>query len=64
MGTHEVLNTVRELNRKLKTTILLVEHRLHELAPFVDRVVIMDNGKIVFDQPASKALIILRSFTG
>jgi len=55
MGTHEVLNTVRELNRKLKITILLVEHRLHELAPFADRIVIMDNGKIVFDQPASKA---------
>ncbi|WP_292377959.1 ABC transporter ATP-binding protein [Methanosarcina sp. UBA289] len=55
MGTHDVLNTVRELNRKLKTTILLVEHRLHELAPFVDRIVIMDDGKIVFDQPASKA---------
>lgn len=55
MGTHEVLNTVRELNRKLKMTILLVEHRLHELAPFADRIVIMDDGKIVFDQPASKA---------
>ena len=62
MGTHEVLNTVRELNRKLKTTILLVEHRLHELAPFVDRVVIMDNGKIVFDQPASKAFDNLEIF--
>ncbi len=61
-GTHEVLNTVRELNRKLKTTILLVEHRLHELAPFVDRIVIMDEGKIVFDQPASKAFDHLEVF--
>ncbi|KKH49824.1 ABC transporter ATP-binding protein [Methanosarcina sp. 1.H.A.2.2] len=55
MGTLEVLNTVRELNRKLKMTILLVEHRLHDLASFVDRIVIMDGGKIIFDQPASKA---------
>ncbi|WP_269850556.1 ATP-binding cassette domain-containing protein [Methanosarcina horonobensis] len=54
-GTREILNTVRELNRKLKITILLVEHRLHELMPFADRVVIMDSGKIIFDQPASKA---------
>jgi len=54
-GTQEILNTVRDLNRKLKITILLVEHRLHELAPFADRVVIMDSGKIIFDQPASKA---------
>lgn len=61
-GTHEVLNTVRELNRKLKMTILLVEHRLHELAPFADRIVIMDDGKIVFDQPASKAFDNLEIF--
>jgi energy-coupling factor transport system ATP-binding protein len=62
VGTNEVLNTVRELNRKLKTTIFLVEHRLHELAPFVDRIVIMDDGKIVFDQPASKAFDHLEIF--
>lgn len=62
MGTHEVLNTVRELNRKLKTTIMLVEHRLHEIAPFADRIVIMDDGKIVFDQPASKAFDHLEIF--
>jgi len=62
VGTQDVLNTVRELNRKLKITILLVEHRLHELAPFADRVVIMDDGKIIFDQPASKAFDNLEIF--
>lgn len=62
VGTHEVLSTVRELNQKLKMTILLVEHRLHELASFVDRIVIMDNGEIVFDRPASKAFDQLEVF--
>ncbi|MDQ1276701.1 MAG: energy-coupling factor transport system ATP-binding protein [Euryarchaeota archaeon] len=62
VGTQEILNTVKELNRKMKITILLVEHRLHELAPFVDRVVIMDSGKIIFDQPASKAFDHLEVF--
>ncbi|HWQ44678.1 MAG TPA: energy-coupling factor transporter ATPase, partial [Methanosarcina barkeri] len=61
-GTREVLNTVRELNRKQKITILLVEHRLHELAPFADRIVIMDDGKIIFDQPALKAFDYLEVF--
>lgn len=61
-GTQEILNTVRELNRKMNITILLVEHRLHELAPFADRVVIMDSGKIIFDQPASKAFDHLEVF--
>ncbi|TFH03430.1 MAG: ATP-binding cassette domain-containing protein, partial [Methanosarcina sp.] len=62
LGTQEVLNTVRELNRKLKITILLVEHRLHELAPFADRIIIMDGGEIIFDQPASKAFDYLEVF--
>jgi len=62
VGTQEILNTVKELNRKMKITILLVEHRLHELAPFADRVVIMDSGKIIFDQPASKAFDHLEVF--
>ncbi|AKB35392.1 ATPase component of general energizing module of ECF transporters [Methanosarcina siciliae C2J] len=62
LGTREVLNTVRELNRKLKITILLVEHRIHELMPFADRIVIMDGGKIILDQPASKAFDYLEVF--
>lgn len=62
LGTREILNTVRELNRKMNITILLVEHRLHELAPFADRVVIMDSGKIILDQPASKAFDHLEVF--
>lgn len=61
-GTQEILNTVRELNRKQNITILLVEHRLHEIAPFADRVVIMDSGKIILDQPASKAFENLEVF--
>jgi energy-coupling factor transport system ATP-binding protein len=61
-GTREVLNTVRELNRKLKITILLVEHRLHELIPFATRLAIMDEGKIIFDKPTSKAFDYLEVF--
>jgi energy-coupling factor transporter ATP-binding protein EcfA2 len=61
-GTQEILNTVRELNKRMKITILLVEHRLHEIAPFADRIVIMDNGKIIFDQPAHDAFDHLEIF--
>jgi energy-coupling factor transporter ATP-binding protein EcfA2 len=61
-GTQEILNTVRELNKRMKITILLVEHRLHEIAPFADRIVIMDNGKIIFDQPVHDAFDHLEIF--
>ncbi|SES68928.1 energy-coupling factor transport system ATP-binding protein [Methanococcoides vulcani] len=54
-GAADVMHTIRELNRKLDLTIVLVEHRLHEIAHLVDRIVVMDEGKIVLDAPISKA---------
>ncbi|MDI9394896.1 MAG: ABC transporter ATP-binding protein [Euryarchaeota archaeon] len=61
-GTRDILKTVSELNRKQNISIFLVEHRLHELAPFADRIVIMESGKIILDQPASKAFDHLEVF--
>ncbi len=54
-GAAEVMHIIRELNRKLGLTIVLVEHRLHEIAPLADRIVLMDCGRIVLDEPVKKA---------
>ena len=48
-GTRLVLDTLRELHRHYGVTIVLVEHRLAEVAQTVDRVVILDQGRIVAD---------------
>jgi len=45
----EILKVVYELNRRLRMTIVLVEHRLDIASQFADRVIIMNNGKIVID---------------
>lgn len=43
------LDTVRRINRELGTTVILSEHRLEQVFPAADRVVVMDQGRITFD---------------
>jgi energy-coupling factor transport system ATP-binding protein len=48
-GMAEVFGVLARLNREYGTTIVMVEHRVDELADKVSRVVMMDQGTIVFD---------------
>ena len=48
-GMAEVFSVLARLNREHGTTIVMVEHRVDELADKVSRVVMMDRGTIVFD---------------
>lgn len=43
----DFLHTVERIHRELGTTILMTEHRLEEVYPQADRVVVMDQGKIL-----------------
>ncbi len=43
------IGTLQKLNRELGLTILLIEHRLEEVFPIVDRVVLMADGAVAFD---------------
>lgn len=51
-GAHEVLAAVRTLAAE-GVTIVMVEHRLHEVGGWADRVVVMSEGRIVDDIPAA-----------
>lgn len=48
-SAEDVLQVVKRLNEELGLTILLVEHRIDRVLPFVDRVLSMDAGEIEFD---------------
>ena len=39
--------TLQKLNREFGLTILLVEHRLEDVLPIADRVIVMENGSVV-----------------
>ena len=43
----DFLETLQRINRELGTTILISEHRLEEVLPMSDRVVVIDGGKIL-----------------
>jgi energy-coupling factor transport system ATP-binding protein len=49
VGTQEVLSVLRTLNKQYSMTIVLIEHKVDEVIPWVDRVLLMDKGRIVVD---------------
>lgn len=55
VGTQEVLGVLRELNRRHGMTIVVVEHKVDEVIPWVDRVILMDDGQVALDSPVRSA---------
>ena len=51
VGAQEVLSTLQRLARHGETGVIVIEHRVAEVAPWADRVVLMDDGRVVLDQP-------------
>jgi energy-coupling factor transporter ATP-binding protein EcfA2 len=47
----DLLSLISVLNKELRMTIVLVEHRLDLASRYVDRVIVMDSGKIVASGP-------------
>lgn len=47
IAASDFLETVKKINRDLGTTIILTEHRLEEVFPSADRVIVMDKGEVL-----------------
>lgn len=45
----DFLATIGKINRELGTTILISEHRLEEVFPMSDRVLVLDEGQLICD---------------
>jgi energy-coupling factor transport system ATP-binding protein len=48
-GVEQVMSTLARLSREGGLTILVIEHRLHTVASLADRVLLMQDGRIVAD---------------
>jgi energy-coupling factor transport system ATP-binding protein len=55
-GTARVLSALRTLQAELGLTIVLIEHRLAEVAQLADRILVLDAGRISVDGPLSEVL--------
>lgn len=48
----DFIATLQKLNRELGLTIIIVEHRLEEVFPVADKVIVMDKGSVLhYDDP-------------
>lgn len=49
LSAKSILEVVRQLNMDLKITVILVEHRLDLVAKYINRVIIMEGGRIILN---------------
>jgi energy-coupling factor transporter ATP-binding protein EcfA2 len=49
VGTKQVLETLKRLNKDKSITIILIEHKIDEVFSIADRTIVMDRGKIILD---------------
>ncbi len=47
ISSKEFLNHLKEINTEFGTTVILSEHRLEEVVPIADRIIVLENGKVI-----------------
>lgn len=57
----DFLQTLGRINRELGTTILICEHRLEDVIPMANRLLIMDRGELIADSDPVGTFEILRN---
>jgi energy-coupling factor transport system ATP-binding protein len=55
IGKEEIIEIIKSMKeQKLVETIIVVEHHIEELAQMADRFILLQNGKILLDEPTEK----------
>ena len=57
----DFLQTLGRINRELGTTILICEHRLEDVIPMANRLIILDKGELIADDTPVETFEILRN---
>lgn len=53
-GRDEILDQLAKLHEEKKITIILVSHSMEDVAKYVDRILVMNRGELVFDNTPKK----------
>ena len=48
-GRDEILDQIAKLQRENNITVILVSHSMDDVAKYVDRLIVMDKGKVMYD---------------
>ncbi|MBE5884390.1 MAG: energy-coupling factor transporter ATPase [Lachnospiraceae bacterium] len=54
MGRDEILDQIKQLQRETGMTILLVSHSMDDVAEYVDRIIVMNKGAVMYDDEPKK----------
>lgn len=54
IAASDFLNTVKKINRELRTTIIITEHRLEDIYYCSDKVVVIEDGKVIAEGEPGK----------
>mgnify|MGYP000097139653 CR=1 FL=1 len=55
-GAAEIIALVAKLSREHEMTVILAEHRLELVAPYADRIIVMEEGRIALNGPPEEVL--------
>lgn len=53
-GKKEILDLLKKLHEEKKITVILVSHSMEDVANYVERIIVMDRGKVMFDDTPVK----------
>ena len=53
-GRDEILEAIDKIRKKTGMTVVLVSHSMEDVANYVDRIVVMNKGKVMFDDVPSE----------
>ncbi|TCT14097.1 energy-coupling factor transport system ATP-binding protein [Natranaerovirga pectinivora] len=53
-GRDDILNEINKLQKETQKTVVLVSHSMEDIAKYVDRIIVMDKGKVKFDDMPKK----------
>lgn len=48
-GRDEILGQIKKLQKETKITVILVSHSMEDVAEYVDRIIVMNRGEVLFD---------------
>ena len=50
-GREDILGLISSLHKEMKITVILVSHSMEDVADYVDRIIVMNKGRVAFDAP-------------
>lgn len=54
VGRDEILGTIKKMHEETGNTVILVSHSMEDVAQYVDRILVMNDGELVFDDEPAK----------